>query len=64
MLARFGAVLLLSGLVVREVLRPERDVVRSTGVDDPGGGVLSGAADKVVLRGGLRRLAAGPQPAN
>jgi uncharacterized membrane protein len=61
-LARFGTVLLLSGLVVFEALRPERDVVRSAGVDDPGGGVLSGTADKVVLRGALRP-AAGPQPA-
>jgi len=61
-LARFGTVLLLSGLVVWEALRPERDVVRSASVDDPGGGVLSGVADKVVLRGALRR-AAGPQPA-
>jgi uncharacterized membrane protein len=61
-LARFGTVLLLSGLVVREALRPERDVVRSAGVDDPGGGVLSGAADKVVLPR-LLRPAAGPQPA-
>jgi uncharacterized membrane protein len=61
-LARFGTVLLLSGLVVWEALRPERDVVRSAGVDDPAGGVLSGVADKVVLRGSLRR-AAGPEPA-
>ena len=62
MLARFGTVLLLSGLVVFEALRPERDVVRSAGVDDPGGGVLSGAADKVVLPR-LLRPSAGPQPA-
>jgi uncharacterized membrane protein len=62
-MVRFGTVLLLSGLVVWEALRPERDVVRSAGVDDPGGGVLSGVADKVLLRGGLRRPAAGAQPA-
>jgi uncharacterized membrane protein len=62
-LARFGTVLLLSGLVVWEALRPERDVVRAAGVDDPGGGVLAGAPDSLVLRGGLRRLAARPQPA-
>ncbi len=54
-LARFGTVALLSGLVVSEVLRPGRDVVRSAGVDDPAGGVLSGAADVLLLRGGLRR---------
>jgi uncharacterized membrane protein len=60
--ARFGTVLLLSGLVVWEALRPERDVVRSAGVDDPAGGVLAGAQDKLVLRGTLRP-AAGAQPA-
>ncbi len=62
-LARFGTVLLLSGLVVWEALRPERDVVRAGDADDPGGGVLAGAPDRLVLRGGLRRLAASPQPA-
>jgi len=62
-LARFGTVLLLSGVVVWEALRPGRDVVRSAGADDPGGGVLAGAPDAVVLRGGLRRLAARAQPA-
>ena len=56
-LARFGTVLLLSGLVVREALRPRLDVVRSAGADDPGGGVLAKAPDAVVLRGGLRRTA-------
>jgi uncharacterized membrane protein len=48
-LARFGAVLLLCGLVVWECLHPERDVVRSAGVDDPAGGVLAGAPDRVQL---------------
>jgi len=62
-LARFGTVLLLSGLVVWEALRPERDAVRSAGADDPGGGVLAGAPDAVVLRGGLRRLPPQAQPA-
>jgi hypothetical protein len=32
-------------LVVRDVLRPELDVVRQDGVDDPAGGVLDGAPD-------------------
>ena len=49
-LARFFAVLLLCGLVVRECLHPERDVVRSAGLDDPAGGVLAGAPDQVALR--------------
>ena len=62
-LARFGTVLLLCGLVVRDCLQPARDIVRTGGVDDPAGGVLAGAPDQRVLRGGLRRLAASPRPA-
>jgi hypothetical protein len=34
--------------VVRDVLRPERDVVRRDGVDDPAGGVLDGAPDRAL----------------
>jgi len=49
LLARFGAVLLLCGLVVWECLHPERDVVRTAGVDDPAGGVLAGAPDRMRL---------------
>jgi uncharacterized membrane protein len=63
-LARFGTVLLLCGLVVRECLRPERDVVSSAGEDDPAGGVLAGAPDRVALRVGLRQPAAPVQPAH
>ena len=37
--------LVLAGLIVREILRPELDVVRATGLDDPAGGVLDGAPD-------------------
>jgi uncharacterized membrane protein len=46
------AVLTLMGLVVRDILRPDDDVVRTTwpGVDDPAGGVLDGAPDRVALR--------------
>jgi uncharacterized membrane protein len=40
------ALLLLMGLVVRDVLRPQHDVVREDGSDDPAGGVLDGAADR------------------
>jgi uncharacterized membrane protein len=57
-LARFGSVLLLCVLVVRECLRPDLDVVRSAGIDDPAGGVLAGAPDRLALQAGLRRLAA------
>jgi uncharacterized membrane protein len=47
------AVLTLMALVVRDVLRPDGDVVRTTwpGVDDPAGGVLDGADDRVVVGG-------------
>ncbi|MGK5533132.1 glycosyltransferase family 87 protein [Streptomyces sp. URMC 129] len=50
----------LCALVVRDVLRPEHDVVRRDGSDDPGGGVLDGAADVVTLR---RKPPAAPAPA-
>jgi len=50
LLARFGTVALLCVLVVRDILRPEADVVRAGGVDDPAGGVLDGEADRFVLR--------------
>jgi len=61
-LARFGTVLLLCGLVVSDCLRPDRDVVRSAETDDPAGGVLAGAADRLALRVGLRRLPAPARP--
>ena len=56
LLARFLTVALLCGYVVRDVLRPGRDIVRADGEDDPAGGVLAGAPDRFVLR--LRRDAA------
>jgi uncharacterized membrane protein len=63
-LARFGTVLLLCVLVVRECLQPDRDAVRSAGVDDPAGGVLAGTPDRLALQAGLRRLPAPAQPAH
>lgn len=54
LLARFGTVLLLCGLVTADILRPGQDVVRADGEDDPAGGVLDGAPDVYALR---------PQPA-
>jgi uncharacterized membrane protein len=36
----------LMGFVVREILRPEHDVVRRNGVDDPAGGILDAAPDR------------------
>jgi uncharacterized membrane protein len=46
------AVVVLMALVVRDVLRPDGDVVRTTwlGVDDPAGGVREHAPDRFVLR--------------
>jgi hypothetical protein len=57
LLARFLAVGLLAAVVVTDILRPERDLVRLSGRDDPAGGVLDAAPDRIVLsweRGGRR----------
>jgi uncharacterized membrane protein len=51
------ALVWLMVLVVREILRPERDVVRADGVDDPAGGVLDRAPDRWAV---VQRL---PDPA-
>ena len=48
--ARFLAVALLAAYVVRDILDPERDVVRARGLDDPAGGVLDQAADRFRIR--------------
>ena len=52
-LARDVAVLVLMALVVRDVLRPDGDLVRTSwpGVDDPAGGPLDRAPDRWVLCG-------------
>jgi hypothetical protein len=51
------AVLVLMGLVVRDILRPDGDIVRISwlGVDDPAGGVLDGRGDRFVVPSGARR---------
>jgi uncharacterized membrane protein len=46
------AVLGLCALIVRDILRPELDIVRADGSDDPAGGVLDGAPDIFDGRGG------------
>jgi uncharacterized membrane protein len=58
------AVVVLMGLVVRDVLHPDRDVVRTSwpGTDDPAGGVLDLAPDRVVLHRPGARLSR-PAPA-
>ncbi|HWH29806.1 MAG TPA: glycosyltransferase 87 family protein [Mycobacteriales bacterium] len=45
-LVRDVVLMVIAALVVRDVLRPEHDVVRRGGVDDPAGGVLDGAPDR------------------
>ncbi|MBM9505968.1 glycosyltransferase family 87 protein [Actinacidiphila acididurans] len=42
-------ILYLAAMVVRDILRPEHDVLRQDGSDDPAGGVLDGAEDVFVL---------------
>ncbi|MEU7132869.1 glycosyltransferase 87 family protein [Streptomyces sp. NPDC046261] len=53
-IAHLLGTLYLCALVVRDILLPERDVVRRDGSDDPSGGVLDGAPDIFVL-GSARR---------
>jgi uncharacterized membrane protein len=60
LLARFFTAALLSGYVVRDILSPERDVVRASGHDDPAGGILDQAEDRFRLR--LRPARLTPRP--
>ena len=46
--------LYLCAVVVRDILMPERDVVRRSGDDDPSGGVLDGAEDVFAFTAGAR----------
>jgi uncharacterized membrane protein len=59
------AVVVLMGLVVRDILRPDDDVVRTSwpGIDDPAGGVLDGTADVVTLRRSASHRLQFPSPA-
>jgi uncharacterized membrane protein len=58
------AVVVLMGLVVRDVLHPDVDVVRTTwpGVDDPAGGPLAGAPDRITLSPSGRHRGQVPSP--
>jgi uncharacterized membrane protein len=44
------AVLGLCALIVRDIYRPSKDLVRMAGDDDPSGGFLDGAPDRFTLR--------------
>jgi len=46
---RQAMLLVLAALVIREIYRPQLDVVRSLGVDDPAGGVFDGMPDRRVF---------------
>jgi uncharacterized membrane protein len=50
LMLRLIGVLLLAGYVVKDILRPDQDVVRVAGRDDPAGGVLDGAEDRFRIR--------------
>lgn len=45
-LLRLGGLLWLVAFVVRDILDPRCDPVRASGLDDPAGGVVDGAADR------------------
>ena len=48
LIARDLLLLALAGLIVRDMWRPELDVVRADGSDDPGGGVFDEAEDRLA----------------
>ncbi len=50
LLFRLGTAALLGAWIVRDILQPERDVVRVAGIDDPAGGIFDNAPDRFVLR--------------
>jgi hypothetical protein len=48
--ARLLSVAVLAGTMVADMLHPERDRVRASGLnDDPAGGILDGAPDRLVI---------------
>jgi uncharacterized membrane protein len=49
LLARDALLITLAGLMIREMWRPELDLVRAGGIDDPAGGLFDGAPDRFVL---------------
>jgi len=62
-IARDAAIAGLCARIIYEIYRPDRDLVRRSGDDDPAGGVLDGAPDRFVLgRRGRRGLVGLPTP--
>ena len=59
---RWVTVAVLCGLVIREMWRPELDVVRQSYVDDPDGGILDGAPDTPWVQRFRQRWRAAPRP--
>jgi uncharacterized membrane protein len=47
---RAVTIAIMAAFVVRDILRPEHDLIRQGGVDDPTGGVFDRAEDHFVLR--------------
>ena len=56
---RLVTVAILCGLVIREIWRPELDVVRHSYADDPDGGILDAAPDAPWVDGFRRRFGVG-----
>jgi uncharacterized membrane protein len=63
LLVRDLLLLAIAGLIVWDMWHPEKDVVRTGGVDDPGGGEFDGAVDHFSRRRGLEPWDE-PEPAN
>jgi uncharacterized membrane protein len=56
---RLGTVALLCALVIREIWRPDLDVVRKSYADDPDGGILDAAPDAPWIDGFRKRFGIG-----
>ncbi len=57
LLVRDGFLFVLAGLIIREMWNPQFDVVRASGLDDPGGGVYDEAPDIWHARRVAREMA-------
>lgn len=61
-LAHMAAIVYLMAAVVREIHRPDLDVVRQQGIDDPQGGLFSRAADVLPWLSSPPRLGSATRP--